>query len=140
MNTVGSRLKLNRYPTVEAFFADLLLVYDNAIRYYQQEGKFRIDNIYEAAKVCLRVRVRACLVLHRLPRPSLYSFCQRAWNDILCGRTLDRSLADPIESCANTNAGCVSAMTGQAGQQSRLIGGSRGRDYAKHGTSPTAVQ
>lgn len=50
--SVSRKLKNNRYPTVEAFFNDVFLVYDNAIRYYQQEGQFKTVDVYEAAKVC----------------------------------------------------------------------------------------
>lgn len=53
VNTVVKRLKNNRYPTVESLFGDLLLVYDNAIRYYQQGGAHKNILIYEAAKVYL---------------------------------------------------------------------------------------
>ena len=52
VDTVSRTLKLNRYPTVEAFFRDVLLVYDNAIRYFEQGGAFKSNDVYEAAKVC----------------------------------------------------------------------------------------
>lgn len=55
VNTVVKRLKNNRYPTVESLYGDLLLVYDNAIRYYQQGGAHKNILIYEAAKVVLRL-------------------------------------------------------------------------------------
>lgn len=54
MNSVARKLKNNRYPTVETFFNDLFLVYDNAIRYFEQGGLFKSMDIYEAAKVCDR--------------------------------------------------------------------------------------
>lgn len=52
VDTVSRTLKLNRYPTVEALFGDLLLVYGNAIRYFEQGGAFKSNDVYEAAKVC----------------------------------------------------------------------------------------
>lgn len=51
INSVGKRLRNNRYPTVEAFFNDLFLVYDNAIRYYEQGGLCKSVDVYQAAKV-----------------------------------------------------------------------------------------
>lgn len=44
-------VKSGRYSSVEAFFSDLLLVYRNAKRYYEEGGKHKDIFIYEAAKV-----------------------------------------------------------------------------------------
>lgn len=51
LETVKSRHKNARYPHVEAFFGDLLLVYTNAETYYDRGGKHRNKCIYETAKV-----------------------------------------------------------------------------------------
>lgn len=71
MDTVTKTLKLNRYPNVEAFFGDLLLVYDNATRYYEEGGQHKDDAVYEAAKVCCVPCVRHAI----LSLPSLSCLC-----------------------------------------------------------------
>lgn len=53
LDTVKAKHKNTRYGHVDAFFGDLLPVYDNAIRYFEQGGKHRNKVIYEAAKVCV---------------------------------------------------------------------------------------
>lgn len=67
VDSVSRTLKLHRFPTVEAFFGDLLLVYANAIHYFEQGGAFKSNDVYEAAKVCLLV----CRSLFLGPSPPL---------------------------------------------------------------------
>lgn len=51
VGTVKDKLKNARYPHVEAFFGDLLRVYQNAVKYYEKNGMLRNKLIYKAAKV-----------------------------------------------------------------------------------------
>lgn len=51
LETVRSKQKNTRYGHVEAFFAELLLVYVNAVSYFEQGGTHRNKVVYEAAKV-----------------------------------------------------------------------------------------
>ena len=58
VDTVKTKVKNSRYPHVAAFFSDLLLVYENAVKYYENCGKLRDKLVYEAAKVYMKKRCK----------------------------------------------------------------------------------
>lgn len=51
LDSVKSKHRISRYPTVAALFTDVFLVYTNAIKYYEQRGKLGDAVVYKAAKV-----------------------------------------------------------------------------------------
>lgn len=53
LDTVKGKHKNHRYPTVEAFFAEIFVVYTNASTYYERGGAHRNKLIYDAAKVSI---------------------------------------------------------------------------------------
>lgn len=83
LDSIKSKHRNVRYPTVEALFADVLSVYTNAVMYYEKGGIYKDKFVYEAAKVCrsslptlcYHRSGRSCLTFHIMSQYTLYYLC-----------------------------------------------------------------